>query len=80
MKVTDWTYAQGVYVTNAYRWYREGCVARSGAEGRLTDPAASVVGAPRPAGKGNWQLARLPSPTRGAAHSWWMSARRPMTW
>ena len=26
MNLTEWTHAQGIHVTTAYRWYREGAL------------------------------------------------------
>ena len=82
MRMTDWAYAQGVYVTNAYCWYREGALPPSGAEGRSADPAASVVvvGHRDRLGRMNVGLARAALAPMGAVRSWWMSASRPMTW
>jgi hypothetical protein len=39
VNLTEWTRAQGIHVTTAYRWYREGNLpVPAGPEGRPADP------------------------------------------
>ena len=51
MNLTEWAHVQGIHVTTAYRWYREGHAARSGAEGRPADPGVPRYGRRPPAGR-----------------------------
>ena len=77
MNLTEWTHAQGIHVTTAYRWYREGTLpvpARKAGPLILVSPATAAV-PPVPGGAGLYarvschdqtagldqQVARLPA-------------------
>ena len=84
MNLTEWAHAQGIHVTTAYRWYREGTLpvpARKA--GRLI--LVSPVRPPAPhrrAGPGLYArvppMTRRPTWTRQVARlsawSWWSTA------